>query len=118
MTTKRTGSLVLVGTGYRFAGQVTLEALSCVRKAQKLFYICDNVTARWLASLNPTAESLRGCYAEGKNRERTYREMAERILNPVRAGMNVCAAFYGHPGVLVNSGHLAIRYARKEGYSA
>lgn len=115
---KPKGSLVLVGTGHRFAGQVTLEALACIQKSDKLLYACDVVTAKWLATLNPTAESIEDCYAEGKDRQRTYNEMVERILAPVRDGLNVCAAFYGHPGVIVTPGHKAIRRARKEGYVA
>ncbi len=115
---KQTGSLVLVGTGYRFAGQVTLEALACLQKADKLFYLSSAVTANWLASVNPTAESLEDCYTDGKDRQLIYQEMVERILIPVRKGLNVCAAFYGHPGVLVDSGHEAIRRARREGYPA
>jgi hypothetical protein len=118
MSNKQKGSLVLVGTGHRFAGQVTLETLACLQKADKVFYICDALTAEWLAKLNPTAESLDDCYAEGKNRQRTYNEMADRMLASVRAGLNVCTAFYGHPGVIVTSGHKAIRRARREGYPA
>ena len=118
MGRKQAGSLVLVGTGHRFAGQVTLETLSCLQKADKLFHVCDSVTAKWLSSLNATAESLEDCYAEGKDRQRTYNEMVRRILTAVESGMNVCAAFYGHPGIIVNSGHDAIRRARKAGYAA
>ena len=114
----RKGSLVLVGTGHRFAGQVTLEALACIQKSDKLLYACDVVTAKWLKTLNPTAESIEDCYAEGKDRQLIYNEMVERILAPVRRGLNVCAAFYGHPGVIVTSGHESIRRARKEGHRA
>ncbi len=42
--------------------------------------------------------------------------MAEEILRPVREGLDVCAAFYGHPGVFVNPSHDAIARARAEGY--
>ena len=44
--------------------------------------------------------------------------MTERILADVRAGYQVVAAFYGHPGVGVEPGHAAIRLAREEGFSA
>ena len=37
--------------------------------------------------------------------------MVERILAPVRAGKQVVAAFYGHPGVFVQPSHEAIRRA-------
>src|SRR5207248_1433100 len=40
------------------------------------------------------------------------------ILESVRAGRRVCAAFYGHPGVYVNAAHAAIRVAREEGFPA
>jgi len=36
----------------------------------------------------------------------------------VRAGRDVCAAFYGHPGVYVFPSHEAIRRARAEGFAA
>ena len=39
-------------------------------------------------------------------------------LTVLRAGKNVCAAFYGHPGVFAWSPHKAIEIARKEGYRA
>ena len=44
--------------------------------------------------------------------------MAEAILEPVRAGKRVCAAFYGHPGVFVLPSHDAISRARAEGFEA
>ena len=44
--------------------------------------------------------------------------MAEAILEPVRAGKRVCAAFYGHPGVFVLPSHDAIARARAEGFDA
>src|SRR5437773_2103233 len=59
-----------------------------------------------------------GLSAPGKPRRETYAEMVEELLAPVRAGHNVCAAFYGHPGVFVNPGHEAIRRARAEGFPA
>jgi hypothetical protein len=44
--------------------------------------------------------------------------MVEAILEPVRAGKRVCAAFYGHPGVFVLPSHEAIARARAEGFDA
>ena len=44
--------------------------------------------------------------------------MTEAILEPVRAGKRVCAAFYGHPGVFVLPSHDAIARARAEGFDA
>jgi hypothetical protein len=48
----------------------------------------------------------------------TYVQMIERILEEVRSGKNVCALFYGHPGVFVTPSHNAITIARQEGYDA
>ncbi|MEO7793625.1 MAG: SAM-dependent methyltransferase [Thermoanaerobaculia bacterium] len=116
---KETGSLLFVGTGMLIAGQVTQEALSAIESAEKLYYlVTDIVTSRWLESLNPTAESLYGCYADGKPREQTYAEMVDRLLSSVREGRQVVAALYGHPGIFVAPSHEAIRQARAEGFDA
>lgn len=116
---KEEGSLTVVGTGMLIAGQVTQEALSAMESAEKLYFlVTDIVTSRWLGQLNPTAESLYDCYADGKPREKSYAEMVDRILTSVRAGRSVVAAFYGHPGIFVAPSHEAIRQAREEGYRA
>jgi Tetrapyrrole (Corrin/Porphyrin) Methylases len=51
-------------------------------------------------------------------RRATYEEMVEAILAPLEAGLDVCAVFYGHPGVFVHPAHEAIRRARAAGYPA
>lgn len=113
------GSLTVVGTGILVAGHTTLEALAQLRCAEKLFYlVADPATQRWLRGLNATAESLYDAYAPGRHRAASYAEMVERILAPVRSGLEVCAAFYGHPGVAAFPGHEAVRRARHEGYAA
>jgi Tetrapyrrole (Corrin/Porphyrin) Methylases len=112
------GSLTVVGTGYLVAGQMTPEAVDHCRKADKLFYVVDSVTAVWLGQLNPSAESLAVYYAPGKPRFVTYDEMVERVLNTVRGGERVCFALYGHPGVFVHASHESIRRARQEGFEA
>ncbi len=113
------GSLVVVGTGITAAAHVTTEALASMQRADKLFYlVTDPVTDAWMRQLNGSAETLENCYAEGKSRFKSYEEMTARILAAVRSGLQVCAAFYGHPGVFVNASHAAIRRARQEGFSA
>ena len=47
-----------------------------------------------------------------------YRALAARLVEAVRDGLQVCAAFYGHPGIFVDASHEAIRRARREGFSA
>ena len=44
--------------------------------------------------------------------------MTARITAAVRDGLNVCAAFYGHPGVFVETSHQSIEALRREGYGA
>jgi uncharacterized protein YabN with tetrapyrrole methylase and pyrophosphatase domain len=90
-----------------------------MERAQKVLYlVADPVTEAWVRRLNPTAESLHGCYAEGKPRAESYAAMVSRILAHVRKGATVCVAFYGHPGVFVQPSHEAIRLAHREGFAA
>jgi len=113
------GRLNVVGTGYLVAGQVTPQALACMQRADKLFYLVpDPVTCVWIESLNPSAESLADAYGADKERLDSYHEMVERMLAPVRRGLEVCAAHYGHPGVFAFPAHESIRRARAEGYEA
>ena len=115
----RRGSLVVVGTGIKIAAQTTLEAIAHIERADRVFYVVDDpATELWLRRLNPTAAALDHYYAEGKSRDTTYRQMATHLVNAVRKGARVCAAFYGHPGVFVDPSHDAIRRLRRAGYDA
>jgi uncharacterized protein YabN with tetrapyrrole methylase and pyrophosphatase domain len=113
------GSLQVVGTGYLIAGHATPQAVAAMRRADKLFHLVgDALTRAWIESLNRSAESLQDTYAIDKARSLSYQEMVERILAAVRSGLDVCAAFYGHPGVMAIPSHAAILQARREGYDA
>jgi uncharacterized protein YabN with tetrapyrrole methylase and pyrophosphatase domain len=113
------GRLVLVGTGIRLVRQVTFEARSEIERADKLlFLVADPPLRDWLRQLNPTAESLSDCYEPGQLRSLAYDRMVDRMLSPARKGLNVCVAFYGHPGVFALPSHEAIRIARSEGIPA
>jgi len=113
------GSLLVVGTGLKAGGQITPEAQSAIKNADKVFYGEGNsLIVSQIKSLNPNAETLLDLYAKGKPRYFTYMEMVERIITAVRSGLDVCAVFYGHPGVFVAPSHQAIRLARSEGYEA
>jgi Tetrapyrrole (Corrin/Porphyrin) Methylases len=111
-------SLTVVGTGIRTALHTTPEARTCIERAAKVLFLLDPVGARWIASLNASAETLDHLYSADLPRVETYRAMVDTILHEVRRGLNVCVALYGHPGVLVNPSHAAIRQARREGYPA
>jgi|SRR5271157_1215116 len=114
------GSLIVVGTGIRTVGHLTIEAIAWMKRADKVLYVVgDPIAVAIITQLNPQgAESLSGLYAEGKPRIQTYDEMVERILCCVRSGMLTCLACYGHPGVFVHPSHVAIQRARSEGFSA
>jgi len=113
------GRLTVIGTGYNVAGQVTPEALSCMKQAERLFYLMsDPATSAWLKSLNAAAESLYDCYRVDEPGTAACERMVERILTAVHAGLEVCAAFYGHPAIFVPPGLESLRRARQEGFSA
>ena len=112
------GSLVVVGTGIEVQGQMTDGARQAIRRAQRVFYVADPVSARAIRALNPRAISLQGLYGEGKHRLKTYAQMTERVLSEVRRGYRVCFVSYGHPGVFAIPTHSAVRMARDEGYRA
>jgi hypothetical protein len=113
------GSLTVVGTGFMVAGQVTPESLATIRGADRFFFlVAEPATRLWLQSERADAQSLHDVFWEGRARQPAYEEIVERLLASVREGLDVCAAFYGHPGVFVYSSHEAIRRARAEGFVA
>src|SRR5215218_8387876 len=114
------GSLVVIGTGIKTVGQLTVEAIAWMQKADKLLYVVgDPVAKETITQLNPEgAESLSDLYAEGKPRIETYNQMVERVVECVREGLLTCLACYGHPGVFVYPSHESIRRARSEGFDA
>ena len=120
---KKTGKLICVGTGMRMAGQVTPLAQSYIETADIVVSAVPNIfTRRWIQDIAKdficVLDHYSDCDVEGKSRRDTYRRMADTILEQVRAGKTVCAAFYGHPGIFACISHIAIKDARAEGYSA
>ncbi len=113
-----TGSLVVVGTGIG-ATRLTIEARAAIEAAdQVLHLIPDPVSVGAVERMNGRSRSLGDCYVEGEHRRAAYARMVEAILEPVRAGERVCAAFYGHPGIFSLPPHEAIKQARSEGFEA
>jgi hypothetical protein len=113
------GSLVVIGSGIKAVGQFTLEAQAHMQQADIVLYAAaDPVTDMWIAQQNKNSFDLYQYYGDDKGRILTYAQMIERILDDVRSGKNVCALFYGHPGVFVTPSHNAIAIARQEGYEA
>ena len=113
------GSLTVVGTGIQLAAHLTPEARAAIQQADEVLYLVgDPVTDSLIEDLNPRCRSLQSLCAAGGDRREAYTAMVDEILARVRAGLDVCAAFYGHPGVFVGPAHEAIRRAREEGFDA
>jgi len=113
------GSLVCVGIGMTLGSHITPLARSYIETSDVVFAgLSDGIVELWLARMHPDVRSLQSFYEEGKSRMVTYRQMVEAMLTEVRAGKQVCGAFYGHPGVFAWPTHKAIEIARREGYRA
>jgi Tetrapyrrole (Corrin/Porphyrin) Methylases len=98
---------------------VTPEAAEAIEHADEVLYlVAHRFAAEWLERANPQSRSLHALYAPGKHRAETYAEIVDELLDPVRAGRDVCAVLYGHPGVFAYPGHEAVRRARAEGFRA
>jgi uncharacterized protein YabN with tetrapyrrole methylase and pyrophosphatase domain len=112
------GALIIAGIGIEWASQTTAAAREAIARADRvLFAVANPWAARWIRTLKPEAEAL-PYPRDGRPRREIYAAMVDRIMEELGKGGRVCAAFYGHPGVLVAAGHEAIRRARAEGYGA
>jgi uncharacterized protein YabN with tetrapyrrole methylase and pyrophosphatase domain len=113
------GSLTVVGTGIQLGTQLTPEARMAITHADAvLVLVAEPVVQAAVERLNPQTRSLHEHYVVGQSRADAYEAMVEEILAHVRRGLDVCAAFYGHPGVFVAPSHEAVRRAREEGFRA
>jgi uncharacterized protein YabN with tetrapyrrole methylase and pyrophosphatase domain len=113
------GSLTVVGTGIQFGTQMTPEARAVIKHADVvLSLVAEPVMQAAIERLNPETRSLQEHYVVGESRAAAYEAMIADILSHVRKGLDVCAAFYGHPGVFVAPSHEAVRRARDEGFRA
>jgi uncharacterized protein YabN with tetrapyrrole methylase and pyrophosphatase domain len=113
------GSLTVVGTGIEAGSHLTAGARSAIEEADLvLSLVAEPVMQIVLERLNSSTRSLHTLYEVGESRRDAYEAMTEEILSQVRQGKNVCAAFYGHPGVFVTPAHEAVRRARAEGFEA
>jgi uncharacterized protein YabN with tetrapyrrole methylase and pyrophosphatase domain len=113
------GSLTVVGTGIQLGTHLTPEARMAIKNADVvLSLVAEPVMQAAVERLNPTTRSLHEHYVLGESRAEAYEAMIVEILAHVRRGLDVCAAFYGHPGVFVAPSHEAVRRAREEGFRA
>jgi uncharacterized protein YabN with tetrapyrrole methylase and pyrophosphatase domain len=110
-----TATLTIAGTGLRPHGQLTPEARHAIENADCVFYaVADQLSEDLIRGINPKAKSF-GFYIADKPRIETYKAWVENIMTALRAGEDVCAIFYGHPGLLTYSSHVAAEAARAEG---
>jgi uncharacterized protein YabN with tetrapyrrole methylase and pyrophosphatase domain len=113
------GSLVVVGTGIRPPLHTTTEAIRRIERADRVLYLLvEQAPSKWIHERNPSARSLAHLYVEHEVRADVYEAMVEEVLAPVREGLEVCFALYGHPGVFVSPSQEAIARARAEGFPA
>ena len=112
------GSIVCIGGGMTIGAHLTPRNRSYIEQADVVFVAGHHALELWLAEMNDDVRSLQYLYGELKERKITYREMVTVMMEEVRAGKQVVAAFYGHPGVFAWSTHRVIKVARKEGYHA
>lgn len=113
------GRLACVGLGMMLGAHLAPRARSHIEGADVVFVAAsDPIVELWVQRMHADARSLQPCYAEGKSRHDTYREMVDAMLAEVRGGRSVCGAFYGHPGVFATVPHRAVAQARAEGFEA
>lgn len=113
------GSFIAVSTGMLLAGHITVRCKKIIEDADVVYCLVPHVLSeKWIQSLNSNVISLQQFYAEGKYRMDSYNEMVEAMLADVKAGKNVCGAFYGHAGIFACVGHKTIAQAREEGFAA
>ena len=113
------GSLVNVGLGMTLGSHITPLSRHFIEQADVVYVAASNqLVEEWVQTMNSNVISLQPMYEVGKSRKETYQEMTEIIMQSVRAGKQVCGAFYGHPGVFALPPHETIRIAKAEGYQA
>jgi uroporphyrin-III C-methyltransferase len=120
------GNLVIVGTGILTPAHLSQESVDRIKYADVVHVLVpDPLGMSTLEKLNNNIKNLAELYFNSENdknnaanRLEGYELMVEAILADVRSGLNVCAVFYGHPGVFVYPSHVSIRKAREEGFEA
>jgi uncharacterized protein YabN with tetrapyrrole methylase and pyrophosphatase domain len=113
------GSLVNVGLGMTLGAHITPISRNFIEKADVVFVAASNqLIEEWVKTMNKNVISLQVHYQQGISRMVTYRNMVEVMLEEVRAGKQVCGAFYGHPGVFAWPPHESIKQAQAEGFKA
>lgn len=119
ISSKKKGSLVVVGSGIKDHGQVTPESVHAIRNSEVIFYcVSSSAAENFIQFLRPDAFNLNRFYIEGISREKTYEQMTKCVVDSVLGGASVCLVFFGHPGFIVRSSHDAMRILKAKKYPA
>lgn len=111
------GRLVIAGTGITAVSHMTLETIGHIKAADIVFYhVTNGVAAAYIKKLNPNVVDLLQYFEEEQSRDITYIQIAELMLQKVRARRNVVGIFHGHPGFFVMAARRALTIAEMEGY--
>lgn len=111
--------LRVVGAGISAVNQLTMESKDYIQRADVVFYLVTNsVISRWIIDNSKSSEDLYPLYDKERERYETYELMIAKINDAFRSGKNVCAVFYGHPGVFCFPGHEVVRRLRGDGADA
>lgn len=108
----------IVGTGMVGTRQITHEVDRAFEKSETVFLIDhqSDIMSRYLEEFDTTIVNLTEEYEEGKRREETYRQMAERVMDEAEeSGEPVTLALYGHPFVFVSPSRWIVTEADERG---
>ena len=90
-------------------------ASSIERADEVLYLLAELAPTSWIHQLNPSAESMIGIYRPRPGSARGLRGARRaESCGECRQGRNVCMVTYGHPAVLDDSCHEAVRRSRAE----
>lgn len=77
----KSGSLTILGSGIASIVHFTLQAVSHIEQADKVFYtLADSVTEIYIRSKNKNCVDLFSYYGNGKDRMETYVQMSEVLI--------------------------------------
>lgn len=107
---------MVVGSGLQPARHASARTVSEIGRADVVFALADSFALDWLRDLNGDCRDLGELYDDNRDRRDSYADMQGLLLEQVRAGRQVCAVLYGHPGVFAQVGRKAMAQARAEGF--
>ncbi len=111
------GSLTIVGLGIKYMSHLTAETRTWIESADQVYYVAvEPFSADLIGELNAASTPFPN-YLKGEPRGKTYQLWTKLLVDDVKQGKHVCAAFYGHPGMYVDTSYQALEQLRNEGYT-